>query len=81
MRSYRASRGSRVRNSNDQSDLSFKALGQSGPLQLGCSQLSLEIAQSPLDLNQHRITRTGKDHVSGASVRRRRYRNLQAHLP
>jgi hypothetical protein len=81
MRCHGTSSGRRVRNGNDQPDLTSKPLRQGDALQLRGAQLSLEVAQSPLDLNEEHIGPTGEDHVSGTPVRRQCHGNLQPHLP
>jgi hypothetical protein len=81
VRSDRAPRRHGVRDGNHQSNRSSEALGEGDPFQLCRAQLSLEVAQTALDLNQDRLIRAAEDHVRSATVWREANGDLQAHLP
>ena len=81
MRSDRAPRRDRVRDGNHQPNGSSEALCEGDPFQLCRAQLSLEVAQSALDLNQDRLIRAAEDHVRSATVGREANGYLETHLP
>jgi hypothetical protein len=81
MREHRGPIAPCIQNGYEQADGPARALGQRRSLELGCSQLSLEIQERPLDLHGNHSSRTIEHEVNCPPIRRNAHGHLQLHPP
>jgi hypothetical protein len=73
--------GGGVRNSDDEPHLPSETLRKCDALELGRTQLGLQIAEATLNFQQHDLIEAGQNHVCCSAVGQRRDRNLEADAP
>jgi hypothetical protein len=78
---HRLPRCSTVRDCQDESHVPSESLRQSDTLELGGSQLGLQVAEASLNLDQHDLLGARENHVRRSAVGRRRHWNLKADSP
>ena len=73
--------GGGVRDSDDEPHLPSETLRKCDALELGRTQLGLQIPEATLDLQQHDLIYARQNHVCCSAVGRGRDRNLEADAP
>lgn len=78
---HRLPRRGMVRHGQYETHLPSEPLCQGHSFQLRGPQLSLEIAEPALNLDQEDLCMATQDHVGSSTIRRPRHRHLEAHAP